>query len=120
MKRIRNSLLFNIFLFIVALVVAYGSFYMAKQAVALYRESAGNRKKIEELTRRKQELEAYLEHLQTPGAIEQQAKERFNLKLPGEQVVVVIADKASSTEERARQAGKGFWQWIFGWLAKLK
>ena len=120
MKWIKESLLLNILLFIIAAAVAYGSFYMVKQAVALYRESAENRKKIEELTQRKRELDAYLEHLQTPGAIEQEAKERFNLKIPGEQVVVVIADKASSTQGRIQKSGQGFWQWLAAWLATLK
>lgn len=120
MKWIKDSILFHIFLLIVAIAVAYGSFYLARQALGLYRESMGNRKKIEELRQKKQELEAYLEHLQTPGAVERQAKERFNLKLPGEQVVVVLAQKASSTQQGMEQAGQGFWEWLARWLSKIK
>ncbi|MBI3442547.1 MAG: septum formation initiator family protein [Candidatus Sungbacteria bacterium] len=120
MKWIRDSMLFHVFLLIVAAAVAYASFYMVKQVVALYRESAANQKKIAELTRKKDELEQYLKRLQTPGAIEQQARERLNLKLPGEQVVVVLAEKASSTQARVEQIGKGFREWLAGWLRKIK
>lgn len=120
MKWIKNSLLFHIFLLIVAGAVAYGSFYMVRQALSLYRESMANQRKIEQLTQRKRELEAYLEHLQTPGAIEQQARERLNLKLPGEQVVVVLARKADDMQKQVERAGEGFWKWLFGWLVKMK
>jgi hypothetical protein len=54
--------------------------------------------------------------LQTPGEVERQAKERLNLKLPGEQVVVVIAARASSTQEHAKQALGGWWRWLIGFF----
>ncbi len=120
MKWIKNSLLFHIFLLIVAIAVAYASLYLAKQALALYRESMANQRKIEHLTQRKRELEAYLEHLQTPGAIEQQARERLNLKLPGEQVVVVLTQKAGDMQKQVEQTGQGFWKWLLGWLNRIQ
>ena len=120
MKWIKNSLLFHIFLLIAASAVAYASFYLAKQAFALYRESMVNQRKIEQLTHRKRELEAYLKHLQTPGAIEQQARERLNLKLPREQVVVVLTKKADDIQKQVEQAGQGFWKWLFEWLGRIK
>lgn len=116
MKRIRNSILFHIFLLVVAVAVAYGSFSIAKQAYILYRESSANRQKIGELKDKKRELEAYLERLRAPGAIELTAKERLNLKLPGEQVVVVISEKASTTQEQAERTGRKFWEWLARWL----
>lgn len=109
MKWIKDSILFHIFLLIVSAAIGYGSYRMARQTLAIYRESAVNQKKIEELKQKKQELEAYLDRLQMPGEIEWQAKERLNLKLPGEQVVVVVAQKASSTMEQAKQTGTGVW-----------
>ena len=109
MKWIKVSVLFHIFLLILSAAIGYGSFRMATQAWAVYKESAGNQKKIEELKQKKLALEVYLKRLQTPGEIERQAKERLNLKLPGEQVVVVVAQKASSTLAQVRQTGTGMW-----------
>jgi len=115
MKWIKHSLLFHIFLLVVASAIGYASFPMVKQALALYRESAGNRAKIAELKQKKRELEQYLEYIQSPGAIVEQARERLNLKLSGEQVVVVITQRASSTQERAELTGRKFWEWLARW-----
>ena len=113
MKWIKDSLLLNLFFLIIAIAVGYGAYRLTGQAVAVYRESMQNRKKIEELTQKKQELQAYLDRLQTPGEIERQAKERLNLKLSGEQVVVVVAPQASSTQEHTEQeVPKGWRRWL--------
>lgn len=120
MKWIRDSLLFHVFLLLAAASVAYASFSTAKQAVALWRESAANQKKIADLAQKKQELEAYLKRLQSPGAIERTAKERLNLKLPGEQVVVVLAQQASGTKQRVERAGTSFWTWLAGLPGRIK
>lgn len=120
MKWVKDSALFHIFLLILSAAVGYGSYRMARQAWSVYRESAGNRKKIEELKQKKQELQAYLERLQTPGEVERQAKERLNLKLPGEQVIVVVAEKASSTRERIQEAGTGAWHWLTGFWNAIR
>lgn len=120
MKWIKDSVLFHIFLLILSAAVGYGSYRLARQAFLVYRESAANQKRIGELTQKKEELQAYLERLQTPGEVERQAKERLNLKLPGEQVVVVVAEKASSTRERVRQARQGLWEWLVGLWNRIK
>lgn len=120
MKRLQDSILFNIFLLIVAAGVGYGSFRMAQQAWGVWRESLANRKKIAELAQRKQELTAYLQRLQTPGAIEEQARERMNLKLPGEEVVVVVAEQASTSRQRVEQARAGLWNWLTQWWRRIR
>ena len=112
MKWIKDSVLFHIFLLILAVAVGYGSFRMGRQALQAYRESIVNQKKIAELNKKKEELVSYLKQLQAPGAVEREAKSRLNLKLPGEEVVVVVAGKASSTIGQAEQAGVGVWAWI--------
>lgn len=92
-KRLRHSPLLNIFLIFLIVFVGYHTLNLARSTWDLYREARGSETKITELTKKKQELEAYLEELQQREAIEREAKERFNLKKPGEEVVVVIPDK---------------------------
>ena len=70
------------------------------------REARSNQEKIEELTKKKQELEAYLAELSTDEAIKREAKERLNLKEPGEEVVVVAAEEAGAEKN---QENPSFW-----------
>ena len=66
---------------------------MAYQALSLHSELDSTQKKIEEVTRKKEELEHRIVELQTPEAVEREAKERLNLKKSGENVVVVVPEK---------------------------
>lgn len=95
-KFIKRSIFINILLFIFAALVLYGALGMVKQAVEFWREAENSRLQIRGLTQKKEELERYLEEIRTPQVIEREAKERLNLKLPGEEVVVV-------PEERPRE-----------------
>lgn len=63
---------------------------MGVNALSMRRESEEVNQKIAELRQKKAQLEAYVEELQTKEAVERRAKERLNLKKPGEEVVVVM------------------------------
>lgn len=78
-----------------AVALSVPAFRMVRQALGLYRESINTDKKIQELSQKKEELEAYIARLGTPAAVEKEAKKRLNLKLPGEEVVVVVPEKNS-------------------------
>lgn len=54
------------------------------------------KQKIAELTKKREELEEYLAELKTVEAVKREAKERFNLKLPGEEVAVVVGSGSST------------------------
>lgn len=81
-----------VFLGLVGLV-GFGTYNMVSRALALRGESKEAEAKIQELLRKKAELEAYALELESRQAIEREAKDRLNLKLPGEEVVVVVPEK---------------------------
>ena len=112
--KLKQSLLLNFILVVVAVFVAYASYNMLRQAIELSRSVKNDRRKIQELTRKKSELQAYLAELETPEAIEREAKERLNLKLSGEEVVVVVPPKNIAVAE---QPGLG--NRIRNWLKEL-
>ena len=118
-SRFKNSLALHTVLFIFAVAVGYGSVRSARQGIIAYQERAANREKIEALTQRKRMLEEELTRLQSPGVEEREAKERLNLKLPGEQVVVVLPDKLDAMEVKQSPSTSGWWRWIRLWLRDL-
>lgn len=89
---------------------------MIRQAVVLRQEAKNAERKVEELTRKKAELEAYLAELQTPEAVEREAKERLNLKKKGEEVVVVVP---KDEKEDASVVSVTFWQKIKSFFAGI-
>ena len=112
--RTKKSLFFHLALFLLLLVVGYGTYNMVHQAVAVHKESEYTNRKIAELTKKKRELEAYLGELQHPEAVEREAKARFNLKKPGEEVVVVVQEKKE--EKAGVLPDKKWWAKILGFL----
>lgn len=109
MQKYRNPLVVYILLLSLVLAIGYGSIRMMYQAWGIYQETSAQKKDIEALRKQKQELEERLVRLEAPGAIERQAKERLNLKLPGEEVVVVLPDKTGEGEDANQQRTVSFW-----------
>lgn len=96
---IRNHSFYAIILLVaLAAAVGYGAARMVLNAMALRGESRETQKQIEELLARKKELEARITELQDEEAIRREAKERLNLKLPGENVVVVVPEKQEASD----------------------
>lgn len=93
-KKLKNSLPANVFFLILALGVGYGAYNMFGTTLELWRESRDTQKNTEELLAKKRELEAYIAELESPEGVTREAKRSLNLKLPGEEVVVVIPDVA--------------------------
>lgn len=104
---IKNSLLARVLLLLLASLIGYGVFAMGARVLILERESQELREKWLLLERQRAEYEAYLAELSTPQALEREAKARFNLKRPGEEVVVVVPER----QEAAHSAPpNGFWE----------
>lgn len=92
-RNITSSLVLNVIIALVAIAGVYSAISMVRDALVLKNESRDIQSRIHELESKKSELEQYLTELQTEEAIEREAKERFNVKKPGEEVVVVIPQK---------------------------
>lgn len=95
---VKNSIVANLALLLIAVLASYGAFNLARYGWELKRESRDSQKKIEELARKNQGLEAALAELGTKEAAERRAKERLNLKLPGEKVVVLVPQDLSASQ----------------------
>ncbi len=116
--KIKNSIFLNIILLGLAVWAGWGAVKMAVQAFSLYKEVKEDQGKVEQLTQKKAELEAYIAELQSREAVEREAKNRLNLKLPGEEVVVVVPEEGSngtgSTEKSIWEKIKFFSSNLFG------
>ena len=63
---------------------------------------------IDVLERKRQELSVSISQIPTEEYLEKEARERFNLKKPGEELVVILSPEENEEEMVERQ--KGFWQ----------
>ena len=93
MSYLKRSVIINILLVVVAVAISYSASRIVRDAFVLRGQSAEMTQKIEELTKKKHELETYLAEIQTKEAIEREAKNRLNLKKPGEEVVIIVPEK---------------------------
>jgi cell division protein FtsB len=95
----KKSVVIPILLILVVIFIGSRAVRMVWDTVLLYRESQDVEAQIEELVQKKQELEAYIAEFESSEAVRREAKERRNLKNSGEQVVVVLPDEPSQTEQ---------------------
>lgn len=114
--KLKNSIVFNIFIIALAAFLSVSAYRTVKQSFMVREQTAAEREQIEELKNKKAELEAYLAELQTKEAIEREAKAELNLKLPGEEVVVVVPGKKENAPEEAPKPT--FWERIKLWFSK--
>lgn len=106
----KKSLLIHIAFFMITAAITYGTYYMVSYSLALRAESRNTQEKIKELTETKKQLEARLLEMQTPEAVEREAKEKLNLKKAGESVVVVVPEEEKKKE--VAPASIGFFEKI--------
>lgn len=118
---VKNSVVLNLILLLLAVSTAYGAFNLARYGLELRNESREAQKKIEELVKKKQALERYRAELATKEAVERRAKERLNVKLPGEKVVVLIPQAPSASPENPKQLSGlgGVWTQVKNFFIRL-
>lgn len=79
-------------------------------------------KVLEEKTRALDEKNAFLaeelEYARSAGFKEREGKARLNLKRPGEEVVVIVPEKTSTTSQSADQ--RNIWQRFLGFIGLAK
>lgn len=74
--------------------------------------------KIEELEQRKKELEARISALSSEAGREEEIREKFNIKKPGEEVLTII-DKIPENDKINNKNEDGFFSGIWNWIAGL-
>ena len=114
----KKSILANIAFLALSILVGYGAYNVVFQALVLRGESRGTDVKIQALLKKKAELEQYTAELQSRQAVEREAKERLNLKLPGEEVVVVVPEKKPEISQQLESRlgrTKSFFKHLLSW-----
>lgn len=105
---IKQSITLHIIFALMAVGIAYGTFTIMRQVISLSRESKLLEKKIDALRREKSDLEVLIRELETPWAVQREAKDHLNLKMSGEEVVIVVPEK----KEILPKAPTSFWERI--------
>ena len=109
------------FLILLALVViglGVSATRVGRRAWEIHRERQAIASKIQSLQAEQRRLEAAIEALSSEEAVERQAKEKLNLKQPGEEVVVVVPEHRAATTSRGI-AGWRFFRVVEPWLGPL-
>lgn len=106
----KRSVVFNIAIVFLAIFLGVNAVQVLWQAFDVREESVKEQDKIGKLRAQKEQLEAQLRELETKEALEREAKSRLNLKLPGEEVVVVVSEKKEKPTEAPHSPG--FWKRI--------
>lgn len=101
--------------------MAYGAFNLARYGWELKKELRETQKKVAELAKKKQEFEKYRMELETKEAVEKRAKERLNLKLSGEKVVVLIPQASAVSIDNSGQSSApwAIWNQIRNFFSRI-
>jgi cell division protein FtsB len=109
----KESLFFSVILTIIFFVVigflVVSNIKISQKKNALNARIEVLRQEVQELQQKKHKLESQISQTDMESYLEEQARERFNLKKPGEEVVAFTKQKS---EERDQQEQKTFWQKI--------
>lgn len=111
--RITSSVLFNLFSLILVSFLLWNAVRMGQEAFVLRKERMNLEGEVAALIQKKSMLEARFAELNTRQAVEREAKARLNLKLPGEEVVVVVPQEK---KEQAAEVSKDLWSRVLQFL----
>ena len=117
--RNKESLFFSVILTIIFFVVI--GFLIVSNIKISQKKNALNarieilRQEVLELQQKKHKLESQISQTDMESYLEEQARERFNLKKPGEEVVAFYKQES---EERNQQEQKTFWQKVLGFFSR--
>lgn len=102
-------------LFIAALIMAQPLQLLLDQQS----EFAQTQQQLEHETQRQKELETQLERWDDPAYVQQQARERFNMVMPGEHKYLVIDDEEDTLEESKSSTDPLEEETEMGWADRL-
>lgn len=104
-------------LFLVALLLSVSAFRISKRTHAIESETKSVEERIKKLQAENAALAESAESANSPETVERRAKEKLNLKRPGEEVVVVTP--AGSTASSSEGDENFFSRFFSGWLGEV-
>ena len=97
-------------LFALAALIAASALRVSWRAYTAREARQKTEEGLKELQQEKSELEARISKLEHPAGIEKEAKERFNVKSPGEEVIVILELPAATSSASKGSYGAGLWR----------
>lgn len=108
-------------LLVVGLIVilANSNWKLYRKRVAIDEEVSILQDEFIKLKERTEELEVDIAKIQTQEYLERTARERLNLKKPGEEVVAVVIPGSGQEERRSAEQKQSWWEKILEKMIKL-
>lgn len=122
-KRKFRKIIFSRFSLIVLLVIlvilsiSVARVYNKSRKAALKNQEITQ--KIEELESKKRELDERIAKLETGSGLEEEVREKFGVKKPGEEVLTIIDKTPENDKINNEESDKGFFGKIWSWIKDL-
>ena len=111
-RRFLNSRPVLVLLLLTTLLLAVTSSRNAFRALRAYQAKEGVQREYEELLSQKERLDKKISELEDPARLEKEAKERFNVTAPDEEVLVIVGPKLEPENLTARPPYQRFWEFV--------
>lgn len=112
----RFSLIVLLIILVILSISTVKVYIKSQKAVLKNKETI---EKIEELESKKMELEEKIAKLNTESGLEEELREKFGVKKPGEEVLAIIDKTPESDKMNSREEKQGFFSKIWGWIKNL-
>ncbi|MDP3093750.1 MAG: septum formation initiator family protein [bacterium] len=107
-----NLWFFIVIFLLIGIFLASSGWQMAQRRKELFLRTDALEKEIAVLEKRNLELKAGTDSSSQESFLEKKARENFQLKKPGEKVVIVVVSPSASPEPAAREQSGFWWQKI--------
>lgn len=106
------STLLGVLVLIVIGFLVISNWKISQKRAILYSQIEALRKEIQVLEEKKQQLEAQISNLTEKDYLEKEARERFNLKKPGEKVVTILPEENKGSSFQKKRSWWNFLDWL--------
>lgn len=126
-KKFRKSKVANIFISVILIIFALGFIFMLvssnvklkKRRHEILTKVEETKRELQRLEKENQGLQAKLPQQESEDYLEKEARERFNLKKPGEEVAVIIEPEEKSLPVQPEKKERSFWQQLLEFFHKF-
>ncbi len=109
-------MLFIMVVFASIIIVAAGQ--VSIRAYESYMRTEQVAKEKQALDQEQSDLNQRIQNLASPEGIEKETKEHYNVKKPGEEVIIITNPNSGHSGATTTNSGSGFWQFIKNLFSK--
>lgn len=113
MKLSKTQIITSVLLLFFIIFLIISNIKIKIQRDVINNQIKGLEKEVSILEQKNNQLKESILQSGSREYLEKTAREQFNLKAPGEEVIVISKEKEESTQEQKKQS---FFQWLFSWL----